>query len=88
LITTIRIRVLPNARADEIAGERAGAVKVRLRAPAVEGKANAALVAFLATALQVPRRAVTLERGMKSREKLVRVEGVEEDEIRRRLRFP
>ena len=83
----IRIRVLPNARADEIAGEHAGAVKVRLRAPAVEGKANAALLAFLATALQVPRRAVTLERGSKSREKLVRVEGVEEDAIRRRLQL-
>ena len=84
-MATLRVRVVPNAKIDNVAGEHAGAIKIRLRAPAVEGKANAALISFLAARLKVPARTIVLARGQKSRDKLVRIDGLSEEELRRRL---
>ena len=91
----LRIHVVPNAKSDSVAGmfatatpSRGGygdAVKVKLRAPAIEGKANAALVRFLAAQLKLPQHAIVLQRGHKSRDKLIRIEGLSEEEARRRL---
>ncbi len=64
-----------------------GRLRVRLAAPAHEGKANAELVRFLAAQLRVPRSAVSLVAGAGGRRKLVRVDGVTEDEARRDLRL-
>ena len=66
-------------------GEHNGAIKIKLRAPAVEGKANAALRSFLAEELKIPERSIALERGQKSRAKLIRIEGLSEEEARRHL---
>ena len=66
-------------------GEHGGAIKIKLRAPAVEGKANAALITFLAERLKVPARTIILLRGQKSRDKLIRVDGLSEEDMRRRL---
>jgi len=84
------VRVQPGTKSDAILGWVADAqggemLKLRLRAAAVEGKANAALVEFLAEALGLRPRLVTLERGAKSREKIIAVEGLTLDEIKRRL---
>ena len=68
------VHVVPGARRAGIAGEHGDALKIRLAAPAVEGKANAALVAFLADAFGVSRRQVTIVRGETSRDKRVRIE--------------
>jgi uncharacterized protein len=84
-MATLRFHIVPNAKEDKIAGEHGGAIKIKLRAPAMEGKANASLLAFLAEKLQIPKRAIGLEYGEKSREKLVRIEGLNEEEVRRRL---
>jgi len=84
-MATIRVHVVPNAKIDKVVGEHAGAIKIRLRAPAVEGKANAALISFLAARLKVPARTIVLARGQKSRDKLVRIDGLSEEELRRRL---
>jgi uncharacterized protein (TIGR00251 family) len=84
-VTTVRVHVIPNAKRDEIVGEHDNAIKIRLRAPAVEGKANSALCRFLAERLQIHRRDVTIERGEKSRDKWIRVDGLDEREIRMRL---
>ncbi|PYK02817.1 MAG: hypothetical protein DME63_05285 [Verrucomicrobia bacterium] len=84
-MATIRVHVVPNAKIDKVVGEHAGAIKIRLRAPAVEGKANAALISFLAARLKVPARTIVLARGHKSRDKLVRIDGLSEEELRRRL---
>ena len=64
-----------------------GRLRVRLAAPAHEGKANAERVRFLAAQLRVPRSAVSLVAGASARRKLVRVDGVTEDEARRNLRL-
>lgn len=79
------VYVQPRATRDEIAGIRGGAVKVRLTAPPVEGKANRALVHFLAEVLGVPPRNVTVEAGERGREKRVAVTGLGAAEVRRRL---
>ena len=66
-------------------GERGAAIKIKLRAPAVEGKANAALRTFLAQELKISERSILLERGQKSREKIIHIEGLREGEVRSRL---
>jgi len=66
-------------------GTRAGAILIRLAAPPVEGAANDALIAFLADRLDLPRRNIALVSGEKSRDKRVRIEGVDEATARARL---
>jgi uncharacterized protein (TIGR00251 family) len=75
------VRVQPRASKDEIAGEMEGALRVRLRAPAVEDRANEALVEFLAQLLKRPRSAVRILSGGRSRRKRVEISGVTQREI-------
>jgi uncharacterized protein (TIGR00251 family) len=75
------VRVQPRASKDEIAGEMGGALKVRLRAPAVEDRANEALVEFLAQLLKRPRSAVRILSGERSRTKRVEISGVTRQQI-------
>jgi uncharacterized protein (TIGR00251 family) len=84
-VTTIRIHVIPNAKIDKAVGQHGDAIKIKLRAPPVEGKANAALRRFLAEKLSIPQRAIVLDRGERSRDKLIRIDGLSEAEIRRDL---
>jgi len=81
----LRFHVVPNAKTEQAVGAHGDAIKVKLRAPAVEGKANAALLDFLAAQLEISKHAIVLERGKKSREKLIRIEGLSELEIQHRL---
>jgi uncharacterized protein len=76
------VRVHPRARRSEFAGAHDGALRVRLQAPPVDGAANAALVALLADALGVPRRAVRIVSGGASRTKCLEVTGVGAEAIR------
>jgi uncharacterized protein len=84
-VTTIRVHVIPNAKIDTVVGEYGDAIKIKLRAPAVEGKANTALRRFLAEKLSIPQRAIVLEHGEKSRDKVIRIDGLSEVGIRRGL---
>lgn len=86
--TYVEVRVVPRASASTLAGERDGALLVRLAAPPVDGKANEALVAFLAAVFDVPKRRVTLVHGETSRHKRVLVEGLSVEAARRRLETP
>lgn len=79
------VRVRPRSRRTEVAGERDGAVVIRVSAPPVEGRANAAVCRLVAERAGVPRGAVTVERGAGGRDKLLRVEGIEPDALRRAL---
>jgi uncharacterized protein len=82
----LRVHVMPNAKSDVVVGEHGGALKIKLRAPAVEGKANAALVHFLAEHLKLPRNAIVLKRGEKSRGKTIEIHGLSKEDVCRRLR--
>ncbi|HET7672260.1 MAG TPA: DUF167 domain-containing protein [Burkholderiales bacterium] len=73
----LELHVQPGASRSEFAGEHGGRIKVRLAAPPVEGRANEALVEFLAAYFEVPRRNVRITAGLKSRRKRVVVEGAE-----------
>jgi uncharacterized protein (TIGR00251 family) len=75
------VRVQPRASKDEIAGEMSGALKVRLRAPAVENRANEALVEFLAQLLKTPKSAVRILSGDRSRTKRIEIRGVTRHQI-------
>jgi hypothetical protein len=84
-MTILRFHIVPNAKVNKVVGEHGTAIKIKLRAPAVEGKANAALRRFLAEELGVSERQIVLERGEKSREKVIRIEGLSEETARERL---
>ncbi len=78
---TFSVRVQPRASQDGVAGEMGGALKVRLRAPAVEGRANEALVEFLAQLLKMPKAAVRILSGERSRTKRIEILGVTRQQI-------
>jgi len=71
----LNLHIQPGAKRSELVGLHGDALKIRLAAPPVEGKANAALISFLADLLDVPKTAVSLEAGASSRRKRVRVDG-------------
>jgi uncharacterized protein (TIGR00251 family) len=82
---TLAIAVVPNAPRSEVIGWLGDAVKIKIHAPPVEGKANAVLCEFLADQLGVPRRAVTLLRGDTSRRKLIRITGLSDAAAKAKL---
>jgi len=77
----LAVRVQPRASKDEIAGVMDGALKVRLRAPALEDRANEALCEFLADLLKTPKAAVRILSGHHSRSKRVEVRGVTRQQV-------
>lgn len=77
----IRVRVIPNARHSEVMGRVGSIVRVRVAAPAVDGKANQELVDFLAEFFGVKPRYVSILRGEKGKEKTVQIEGRPEHEL-------
>ncbi|HEX4927387.1 MAG TPA: DUF167 domain-containing protein [Burkholderiales bacterium] len=68
------VHVQPGAKRSEFAGQHGARIKIRLAAPAVDNRANEALVAFLAEHYGVPRRRVRIASGLKSRDKRVVIE--------------
>ncbi len=83
----VRLRVTAGASRDAIAGWQGDVLRLRVAAPPERGKANEAALRLLATALGLERRRLRLVRGATSREKLVQVEGVEEEDLKARLRL-
>jgi uncharacterized protein len=81
----LRVRVQPRASRDAIVGWRADALRLAVTAPPVEGEANEAARRLLARALGVAPSAVRVVSGERSRDKLVRVEGMTGAELRSRL---
>ena len=79
--TIIRVRVLPRTSKNQIVGMDGGIFKVKLTAPPVEGKANKALVQFLAKKLGLPKRDIEIVSGEHSREKSIRINGLPVDEV-------
>ncbi|MEK6815202.1 MAG: DUF167 domain-containing protein [Nitrospirota bacterium] len=81
----LTVHVQPRASREEIAGMHGDALKIRLKAPPVEGEANVALLRFLSKRLKVPLAALSIISGASSRRKTVLVPGMKPDEIRARL---
>lgn len=85
----IKVRLQARARKDELVGIRDGVLLVRVSAPPIEGRANRALCRLLARQAGVAPSRVTILRGERSRDKLIRVEGIDpaalQDALPRRL---
>ena len=81
----LKLRIVPNTKRDEVVGECGDAVKIKVAAPAVEGKANEALRDFVAKKTGIHHRDVTLIAGEKSRDKLVELANLDATEARARL---
>lgn len=82
----LRVRVEPRASRPGIVGRYGGAIKVRLAAPPVEGKANAELLKILSKRLRIPKADLELASGSASRNKSVRIQGLAPNELEERLR--
>jgi uncharacterized protein (TIGR00251 family) len=78
---SFQVRVQPRSSKDEIAGVINGALKIRLQAPAVENRANEALVEFLAHLLKTPKSAVRILAGDRSRAKRIEIRGVTKQQV-------
>ena len=85
---TVPVHVTPRAARDEIAGWVAGELAVRVTAPPDEGRANATACRLLAKALGVPKTAVSVARGARSRHKLLGVAGLDAEEVAKTLGRP
>lgn len=77
----IRLRVQTSARRDEVVVVRDGVVSIRVTAPAVEGRANESLRRLVAKRLGVPKSAITIIRGHRSRDKLIEIDGVDQSTV-------
>jgi len=82
---TFAVKVQPRAKKNAVTGVLGDALKVSLTAPPVEGKANEACVDFFAKLLKVPRSSVTIASGLTTRNKVIRVAGLNAGEVRTRL---
>jgi uncharacterized protein (TIGR00251 family) len=84
----LRLRVLPRAGKDAVQGLHGDRLKVRLQAPPVDGKANKALLKFLARALGLPASRLALVSGETGREKTLLVRGVSPEKVAETLGLP
>lgn len=84
----LSVKAVPNAPRSEIAGWLGEALKVKLQAPPVDGRANTELCTFLAATLGLPRSAVSIATGDASRLKLVRIDGLDLAAVHARLGRP
>src|SRR5213593_2020065 len=82
---TLSLRVQPRASRNAVVGWTGGTLNIRLTAPPVEGAANAVCLKFLADLLDIPSEQLAILRGERSRQKVVRITGLTQDEVRARL---
>ncbi len=81
----LRLHVTPGAREEQIAGWHGGSLRVKVRARPEKGRANQAVLGLLARRLGVAPANLSIVHGAASRDKLVEVEGLSEEELRARL---
>ena len=84
----LAIKAIPNAPRNAVAGWLGEALKVKVHAPALEGRANEELCEFLAEILGLSKRAITLVQGEKSRQKVVQIDGLDLPTVRAKLSPP
>ena len=84
----ITVHAVPRAAKDAIQGLHGDALKIRLHAPPVDGKANEALISFLSEKLNIPKSNITLKSGLNQRRKIVFIAGISAQEVNSRLGIP
>jgi uncharacterized protein (TIGR00251 family) len=84
--TTLTLHIQPGAKKTEVAGQHGDALKIRLASPPVDGKANAALINFVADRLGLAKSAVSLKSGQTSRRKVLEITAAPQDTAQRLMR--
>lgn len=79
------VQVQPNASQNKVTRFEDGVLHLRIAAPPIKGKANRELIKFLSAILGVSKSSITIEKGLTSRRKVVKIEGVTQEEVRERL---
>ena len=82
---TLAVKVHPRAKKNAITGEVGDVLRLALTAPPVDGKANDACIEFFAKILNLPRSSVTIAAGQTSRNKVIRISGLTDQQVRDRL---
>lgn len=87
LVGRVRLHlwIQPNASKSEVIGPFENSLKIKIKAPPVDGKANKEVIEFLSDLLDVPKKNISILRGDSSRKKCVEIMGLSESEIRARL---
>jgi hypothetical protein len=86
MLIRLKVRVIPNARKNAVVSWTEDEIRLKIKAPAVEGKANAALIEYLSELTGVPRSKIQLKSGEKARIKIIEIEGAASDDVRYRIR--
>ncbi|MDD5604304.1 MAG: DUF167 domain-containing protein [Dehalococcoidales bacterium] len=81
----LNLKIVPNARANEIIGIQGGIIGVKIKAPPVEGKANIELISYLSRLLDIPKSNINIVRGHTARNKTVEIIGSNPEEISSRM---
>ena len=81
----IRVQVHPNARGNEVQGEKDGMWQLRIAAPPVGGRANQELVRFLSDVLQISKSNLEIEKGLAGRRKLIAISGLSLEQVKARF---
>lgn len=71
--TIIRVKIIPNSKINSIVEQKDNYYKIKITAPAIEGKANKALITFLSQILKKPKSSLKIIRGEKAREKTIQI---------------
>jgi uncharacterized protein (TIGR00251 family) len=82
---TLKVRVQPRSSRDEVVGPHQDAVKIRITAAPVAGRANTHLLKFLAKRLKIPRTGIVVQSGAASRTKTIAIQGMSASEVQERL---
>ena len=83
--TKIWVQVHPNARCNEVQGEKNGIWQLKIAAPPVRGRANQELVRFLSDVLQMSKSNLEIEKGLNGRRKLIDISGLSLEQVRARF---
>jgi uncharacterized protein (TIGR00251 family) len=86
MLTRLKVRVIPNAPKNAVVSWTEDEIRLKIKAPAVEGKANAALIEYLSELTGVPRSKIQLKTGEKARIKMIEIDGPTPDEVQHRIR--
>ncbi len=81
----IRVRVIPSAKENDIVGRIGSTIRLKVAAPAIDGKANQELCQFLAEFFEVRSKSIKIVRGEKGREKTVEIEGRREEDLKKMM---
>ena len=79
------VHVQPNARRNEVVSFEDGALRVKVAAPPVKGKANKELIEFLSETLGIGKSNIAIERGETSKQKLVAITGMDQSQVMKRF---